>query len=484
MVICFSASQEKDYSFALKCNIKRKVAPLLLKVKAEGYSVNVGLSYSTPEGSSMKLPVGRSDKRSINFGQVMVNDKTIGQLTLHNLSLYNFEYHWEIVHQSRHRGVVSFEPQQGKISANNKEVTQLQFLPTTKMTLKNCQLILEVCQFHLKYHRILFLQSCSQISNGPSLPITLEGSAVEPSVLFSFEEYNFGPSILHRPDMPVQRKKLQITNSESKEMSVHCFFKTLPHLDIQFKSCLLAPGEETYAVLEFKPQNPIKYSESVIFEINGFFRKTITVKGEGSEMRLELANPAQKIVNFGALQISSDQERVSSSKTVKLVNRSPTALSLSLSIVPSSSVPALQKDGTLSVEPSGEISLKANSGSCDITITFNPKCRVPQFSEEVTMECLGLSQPLLVVTGCCQGLEVNLDTEHIPFGAVVQDSSSTRKLLMLNTGDIGGAFHWNAEAFAPEFSISPKDGYISSGMEVCSYRNSLNYLTVDCYNFS
>ncbi len=53
------------------------------------------------------------------------------------------------------------------------------------------------------------------------------------------------------------------------------------------------------------------------------------------------------------------------------------------------------------------------------------------------LECAGLFQPLFVVNGLCQGIEICLDSEAIPFGAVVQKSSSTRKLVMMNTGDIG-----------------------------------------------
>lgn len=82
------------------------------------------------------------------------------------------------------------------------------------------------------------------------------------------------------------------------------------------------------------------------------------------------------------------------------------------------------------------------------------------------LECAGLSQPIFVVSGSCQGIEIQLDSDSVPFGAVVQGSCSTRKLIMHNTGDIGAAFAWNVEKFAPDFSITPTKGYISPGMEV------------------
>lgn len=85
---------------------------------------------------------------------------------------------------------------------------------------------------------------------------------------------------------------------------------------------------------------------------------------------------------------------------------------------------------------------------------------------QVILECCGVSQPLFTIIGACQGLEVKFDSEAIPFGSVTLGSSSTRKLMMSNDGDIGTSFSWNMESFKPAFSISPHKGYISPGMVV------------------
>ena len=104
------------------------------------------------------------------------------------------------------------------------------------------------------------------------------------------------------------------------------------------------------------------------------------------------------------------------------------------------------------------------------------------------MESHGLSYSLFVVKGSCQGLDISLDSENVPFGAVVLHSKSKRRIKMINSGDIGARyivqiavsiiaviiilyynllrFQWNIEKFAPDFSISPVKGYISTGMEV------------------
>lgn len=74
---------------------------------------------------------------------------------------------------------------------------------------------------------------------------------------------------------------------------------------------------------------------------------------------------------------------------------------------------------------------------CKLEVIFSPKKRIPPFSEEVFMECMGLLRPLFLLSGCCQALEVSLDQEHLPFGPVVHQTQATRRILMLNTGDVG-----------------------------------------------
>ena len=63
-------TQEREYNFNLQCSVRRKPTPLLLNVKAEGYVINVGLAYTSPEGNEVQLPTGRGAKRIIDFGQV------------------------------------------------------------------------------------------------------------------------------------------------------------------------------------------------------------------------------------------------------------------------------------------------------------------------------------------------------------------------------------------------------------------------------
>ena len=100
------------------------------------------------------------------------------------------------------------------------------------------------------------------------------------------------------------------------------------------------------------------------------------------------------MVSFGAPLAIGE----SCTRTVKVVNHSPISLPLSVSILPSSSVPALQQEGVLTVSPTGDVTIKPNGGDFPISVTFSPKVRVPQFSEEVGRTCVTLTLAMAVVS--------------------------------------------------------------------------------------
>lgn len=89
------------------------------------------------------------------------------------------------------------------------------------------------------------------------------------------------------------------------------------------------------------------------------------------------------------------------------------------------------------MRPEGKVTLKAGGGRCVAELLFSPEKRMAAFTEELQLECLGAVRPLLVMKGCCQGVEVGLDTDYLQFGAVVQRCLATRHIIMQNTGDVG-----------------------------------------------
>lgn len=91
----------------------------------------------------------------------------------------------------------------------------------------------------------------------------------------------------------------------------------------------------------------------------------------------------------------------------------------------------------LCLNPTSKFRLKAKGDTCEVEVTFSPKCRIEPFAEEVVLECSGLVRSLFMVRGSCQGIRVSLDRDHLSFGAVVQQSYTSQQIVMQNTGDMG-----------------------------------------------
>lgn len=121
------------------------------------------------------------------------------------------------------------------------------------------------------------------------------------------------------------------------------------------------------------------------------------MRGEGTDVRVDLNDESQKNVNFGALRIGQ-----SSQKTIKVVNRSKCEASISLSKMASK-----LKNYSITYTPNGDdIVLKPNQ-VLPVTINFQPQARIPSFSEKIMAEVAGMAFPLAFIMGMCQGTNFN-----------------------------------------------------------------------------
>ncbi|MEQ2247199.1 hypothetical protein ILYODFUR_006861 [Ilyodon furcidens] len=195
--------------------------------------------------------------------------------------------------------------------------------------------------------------------------------------------------------------------------------------------------------------------------------------------QLEVTDPSQKKVKLGSLMLG---QRVN--KQVVLVNHC--LLDLSFTLTLSTNTPLDPKD--LSVSPAGELKLKSGGGSCKVEIQFSPHQHIPPFSAELQAKFAGFFHPLLTIEGCCKGVEVHLDSNHLSFGAVVQHCKTSKRIVMMNTGDASARFQWQTD-FPPELSIKPVKGYICPGKDVpfevtfapLKPCNDLRYENLSCF---
>ena len=151
--ISFTATQGQDFNFNLQCRVKRKPTPLMLNVKAQGYAINAALSYTSPDGEERSLPIGKNEKRMIIFGHVPVNERALGRISLYNNGQYAFEYRWVLSERclmpggggfDKGRTLVSVDPEHGTVEPHDKNCCELAFAPPSKMTLKGCEIMLDV----------------------------------------------------------------------------------------------------------------------------------------------------------------------------------------------------------------------------------------------------------------------------------------------------------------------------------------------------
>ena len=68
---------------------------------------------------------------------------------------------------------------------------------------------------------------------------------------------------------------------------------------------VLAPGASQDVSISFCPCEAQQYNEVVPIRINGLYTVKLALLGEGVPLRVELANPAHRALNLGAISLGS-----------------------------------------------------------------------------------------------------------------------------------------------------------------------------------
>ena len=143
-------------------------------------------------------------------------------------------------------------------------------------------------------------------------------------------------------------------------------------------------------------------------------------------------------------------------RTVALVNRSRRAIDVSLLDAAAALAPksVLLSFGGGALE--GEMRPRETR---TLEVRFAPAARIRPFSEPVVVTVCGLPRPLLVCSGACVAMDLQLEMDQVAFGQAVLNSRITRRLMLQNLGDMPSRFHVQG-AFAPDFSVSPLEGFL------------------------
>ncbi len=143
-------------------------------------------------------------------------------------------------------------------------------------------------------------------------------------------------------------------------------------------------------------------------------------------------------------------------------------------------------DTCVSVYPRpGKLLTLAPKATFNVQLSFAPDRELPPFHKPIGLEvggqliaapgsvsstaaAGGAARPagsapsgwFFLVSGTCKGAGVRLDTDKLPFGGVIKNSSLTKKLKLDNLEDTGVRFRWAANEHSPNFTISPAQGFV------------------------
>ena len=433
----FAPNEERDYNFNLACTIKRKPTKLSLNVKGEGYAIHDCLTISdVAMGSATELQqVSLANTNHIDFGVVRVNEMATKNLAISNTGKVNFEFNWLGLKDNH---VLTITPMSGTVRKNDRINCLLKFQPRQETSIDDIRL------------------TCTTAGTR-KYPFILSGSAVPPAVHFSFSSFDFGPCFITEPgvDPLSETALLRITNNDPEtDFTIDCLYEKTSFLHIQCKPAVLSPGEVMEVPVVFTARNEQVYHEIIPFVVNTTTTVNVTMQGEGIYARLELANPSQQRIDFGVLQIGQSVAR-----SVRMVNRSKREIRFHV-----------QDENTkydtygVSISPSHEVCVKPKE-SIDVDVRFSPLYRVRPFNEQVRIVVEGCEKKLCVISGSCHGMEVELEADTLPFGPVCLGSQLTRKLQVMNYGDILAKYRWDTARFSPDFSVHPTEGILPPGTD-------------------
>lgn len=105
--------------------------------------------------------------------------------------------------------------------------------------------------------------------------------------------------------MKAKTLELTLTNRGLKDLNISCLTE-LPALSVfsyDFKQIILGPKKSTQCIVSFLPREPKSYEENLVFELNGLTKREINLRGEGTQLKLELDEPKNKLIDLGTLQI-------------------------------------------------------------------------------------------------------------------------------------------------------------------------------------
>lgn len=426
--VSFGPKVETNYNYNLVCNIKGKKEPLTLNVKGTGYKLHHSVMYTN------KL-INSQFKQPVTFGQVFVNESRLATVEVVNNGEYNFDY---LVNRKM-TGALIIHPESGTIKKNEKVTIEIRFQPLKPVKL---QTVFDIT-----------------IVSGPTYKFEVSGVAMHPQIELKPSTINFESVLVTNHPVTIVRE-LQIINHDKQTLTIECELPSSDYLDVKLPpglSILPYDNDESKiarvsVVLNLRDIG--KFNQTANFIINGNHVIKCAIKGEGVPLSIELENPQDIDLDYSTLKPGQ-----TASRSTRIINNSKVPVQLSFNV--NNQLATFFNMG-LTVNPSS-LYIPQKSGS-NVEIIFNPKQRISNFNVPLIYELTESSQQfeLLKVKGACFGIELKVVEDSINFGPVVINSALTKKLQLLNLGDVNAEYNWDLGFMDQYFTITPNSGIILS----------------------
>ncbi|XP_028304635.1 hydrocephalus-inducing protein homolog isoform X2 [Gouania willdenowi] len=433
--VSFRPSHEGYVGFRMLLKLNGKSEPLMLPVKAEGFTVRASVQVEKSKGVLQEID--HNQQETLDFGKVGITEQGVFRLFVTNLARFNQEVDIELSGPKELLQYLQAKPQNALVNVGEQLESSLFLCPGSVCILKDITMTVRV--------RL-----------GPVFTFRIKGRAVEPILNFSFTKHDFGTCFLHGPSTVPPSHTLMINNNGTMDISIQSPFQDTTFLKMNFQADILSPGAVMEVPFTFYPHEARQYNAKIPFILNSCVTKEVDILGQGMEIKLEVAEARHRKVKLRTLMAGQKVK-----KQVVVVNRS--SLDLQFSLVLNANTPVNPKD--LSIFPAGKLKLKSN-GSCEVDILFSPRQHILPFTAELLADLSGFLHPLLTIDGCCQDVKVLLDPVQLSFGAVVLGCKAKKTISLTNTGEVNARFQWKAESFPAELSITPAKGRICPGMKV------------------
>jgi hydrocephalus-inducing protein len=420
--VTFGPTAEETYNTTLLCRVKKAIAPLTCNIKGEGYTTHDSLRFQSADGPMTTL--SPDEVGEIDIGQVLVNSRTVRKFVVTNQGRFNLDFKWTVPTVP----FLTLNPMIGTVAPNSDAIVELVYAPQKEVNLANA------------------LLTC-KVTNGKSYSVRLTGNAAVPNVSLSWKEHDFGPTFVQMPGQEVAVKILSIVNRDKTSLAVDCLFDNKEHMELDATSFVLEGGEKKDLKVSFMPRDQIMYQETINFTFNDLATSSVVVRGEGTTPKIEVLT---RQLRFGVCRIGERKEM-----EVRVVCRSriPTPVSIQ------GCLPVDLVRHGITVQPDAPLLMKPKEMRAFV-FAFKPAMRLPQFTSDVKLRVAGQEIPFVQVSGSCHGAEAHLDTKSLNFGSVVVGTKVTRRVIIMNTGDIGLKFKWT-DRLPAEFKLSPSEGFIA-----------------------